>query len=270
MSAVLVFDADNTLWDTNDVFRRAQLDLLGVLAKEGLMADSESQLDTLRELDRELISRLGSFEYEFRLLSAAVTHFYYHELTPEEAVRRAVSSMSGGDDGRLSRLIDDSYHAYEEALRRIPRLYPDTEEVLSLVQKSRSEKNLIVTVIFSDGKPSRLERILRAHGIRGRGLFDEIVIGRKSKEAFEKTKELGARHLPNYGADKELLFVMTGDSLKRDIKFGNQTGYVTVYKPANFHGHERPFESDEQPHFTIARLIDLLPILRELGVAVIG
>lgn len=46
MKFVLLFDADNTLWDT----------------EYNLVTEPESQLDILRKLDRKLFNTMGRFE----------------------------------------------------------------------------------------------------------------------------------------------------------------------------------------------------------------
>jgi putative hydrolase of the HAD superfamily len=265
LNAVIVFDADNTLWDTNGVFRRAQLDLLDVFARAGLCADAESQLQVLRRIDREFADRIGSFEYDFRLLPAALACHYTLGLTITEAVEKIVSQTYQNGDPRLAAIVDESYRAFAKGLRKIPRLYPDARTVISSIRSSRSSENRIVTVIFSEGAPERLERVFEAHEIRGRGLFDEIIIGAKSREAFEAAKRAGLKHLSSEGEAHETLFIMVGDSLQRDIKFGNQTGYTTVYIPAGFLGREKPREPDEEPHYIVERLSELPPILRALG-----
>jgi ribonucleotide monophosphatase NagD (HAD superfamily) len=85
----------------------------------------------------------------------------------------------------------------------------------------------------------------------------------KSKETFEQAKEIGLQLLSQTTGVKETAFVLIGDSLHRDIKFGNQAGFITVYKPSAFEGFETPNTSDEQPCYTIKSLEELPSILRE-------
>ncbi len=140
-----------------------------------------------------------------------------------------------------------------------PPLYPDTEAVLALVRASRS----VVTVLFSEGNPERLERILRAHDIRRKGLFDAIIIGPKSKEAFEEAKRRGRELLPGIGGYPNPPVVLIGDSLHRDIKLGKQAGLMTVYKPSSFTGNEEPSD-DDRPDRTISDLGELPTVLDSL------
>lgn len=268
MNAVLVFDADNTLWDTNAVFHRAQLDLLRVFIKAGYISDEESQFEILKTVDRELSRQLGCFEYDFGLLSAAMAHHCSGASTIEEAVSRALDRGSENLDSGLIALIEEGYHTFQMGLRRIPALYPDTASVLSSIRASHSPDVHLVTLLFSEGNPARLEHILQAHEVRERSLFDEIIIGTKSVEAFKATKLAGLKYLPERHDHAETLFVMIGDSLLRDIKYGNQAGFVTIYKPANFLGQETPREKEEQPDIVIRSLSELPPILKDMGIPV--
>jgi putative hydrolase of the HAD superfamily len=268
LDAVLVFDADNTLWDTNAVFRRAQLDLLRVFVKAGYISDEASQFEILRTVDRKLSSQLGCFEYDFGLLSAALAHHCSGASTIEEAVSRAIDRRSENLDSGLIALVDEGYRTFQVGLRRVPTLYPDAASVLSSIRAARSPDIHIVTILFSEGNPARLEHILQAHEIRERSLFDEIILGTKSVEAFEAAKLAGLKHLPEGRDHAEPLFVMTGDSLLRDIKYGNQAGFVTIYKPASFLGRETPREKDERPDIVIRSLSELPSILKDMGVPV--
>lgn len=267
MRAVIIFDADNTLWDTNAVFRQAQLDMLRVFGRAGLLADEEHQLGVLRAVDRELISQLRRFEYDFRVLSTALAIYYSGVSSIEEAVRRTVRLGSDALSSSLLPLVEEAYQSFEEGLRAIPPLFPDTEATLTAVHASKADDCEVAVLVFSDGNPSRLDRILHAHNIRSRRIFDEIIIGTKSAESFEEAKLSGLRHLPNRGEPSQTTFVMIGDSLQRDVKFGNQAGFITVYKPADFLGQEKPREPDEEPDFTISTLNDLLPILHNMGLS---
>lgn len=266
MKAVLIFDADNTLWDTDSVFRSAQLALLETLAKDGLLTDPESQLETLRMLDRELFSQMGRFEYDFKVLSAALAYYYSRQLLLKDAVYQAISDMKKGYCSQLAVVIDDACHAFKQGLSGIPNLYPGTEAMLSYISALRASENPVATVLLSEGEPERLKRILKAHQIVRRGFFDDIIIEKtKSKETFERAKQSGLKHLRKAGDSTQTLFFLVGDSLKRDIKFGNQLGFVTVYKPSPFMGREEPRELDERPCYIIQNLGELPSLLNSLG-----
>jgi len=148
LRAVLIFDADNTLWDTDGVFRSAQLKLLQVLSEAGFLSDPEAQIEMLRAIDRELIDRLGHAEYDFALLALAMMHFYSQELTVQEAVHEALTCAEYTET-YLAAVAKEAHLAFEEGLKECPRLYPDADAVLSLIRASRS----FVTILFSEGNP---------------------------------------------------------------------------------------------------------------------
>ncbi len=262
MKAVLIFDADNTIWDTDAVFRGAQLALLKTFAKAELITQPDLQLKTLRTLDQALVNKLGQAEYDFKLLSTALACFYSQKSTLSEAVDAAVHAKPVMNP-ILTGVCEEAYQAFKRELRRVPPLYPETIPVLSAIRASASEANSLVTILHSEGNHTRLEHILEAHNIWGQRLFDEIIIAPKSKEAFEQAKGIGLRLLSQTTGSKGVVFVLIGDSLHRDIKFGNQAGFITVYKPSAFKGFETPNTPDEQPCYTIQSLGELPTILKE-------
>jgi FMN phosphatase YigB (HAD superfamily) len=215
-------------------------------------------------LDQMLVNQTGKHEYDFRLLVLAATSFYSRELTIKESVYEAVFHSKENSTPQLAMVIDEAYYAFKENLKAIPSLFPDVETVLYSIRKTLSDGKLVATVLFSEGNPSRIEHILEAHKIRQRGFFDEIIIETKSKETFEKAKKAGLKHLPKGGNPSRVIFVLTGDSLKQDIKFGNQTGFITVYKPSSFKGYEKPRALDEQPCYIINKLSELLAVIQNI------
>lgn len=268
MEAVIIFDADNTLWDTDSVFRAAQLALLQRMVNAGLIRHAESELQTLRRVDAEIGETLGRAEYDFKILIATLAKLYSQRLSSKQDSNRIDSYSQSVEDSELSQIIEEAYEAFQDKMRSIPPLYPDTVSVLSSIRASSSPENPIVTIVLSEGNVDRLERILEAHNIWSSRYFDEIIITPKNKEAFERAKQLGLELVPSRGMDPNTLTVMVGDSMKRDIKFANQAGFITIYKPALFKGHEEPQEQDEHPVYTIHALEELLPILSDLGLPV--
>jgi putative hydrolase of the HAD superfamily len=270
MNAVLVFDADNTLWDTDSVFRSAQLALLKTLEKFHLLIDSETQLATLRMIDRELFKQIGRFEYNFKLLSVAVAYHFAYQLSVQnvqEGVSHAISDSRHKIDSKLVTVIDEAYWAFEKELQEIPKLYLDTETILFDIFASK-QNNLLTTILLSEGEPERLNRILKKYE-NIKNLFDNILIEQtKTKETIEKAKQAGREYLSQVESSAETLFVLIGDSLKRDIKFGNQAGFITVYKPSPFMGQEEPQLLDEKPNYIIQKLGDLPLLLNNLGLYV--
>ncbi|HKP53629.1 MAG TPA: HAD family hydrolase [Chloroflexia bacterium] len=267
MQSLIVFDADNTLWDANKVFTDAQLALLTSLQDAGLKIDPAEDLATLRSTDMLLGSILERAEYDFRLLVMAMMLIASTGVSKEEAASQVLSDDPSAAD-LPPEVIDSSFASYSEALMQIPPLFPGTKDVLAYIGTCSSKRDPLVTAVLSEGNEERLEMILQAHRIRDERYFDEIVIARKSKQAFEEIKAVGIKLLPEPPDQVRTLVMMVGDSLHRDIKLANQADFMTVYKPSRFKGHETPQEEDEKPDYTISALTELPPILHELGVPV--
>jgi putative hydrolase of the HAD superfamily len=266
LRSVIIFDADNTLWDTDSIFRSAQKVVLSNLRNAGLILDPETQFELLRSLDRELIGRLGRAEYDFNLLCVALVNYYSHSLSISEAALSATSDCPEIRNPNMKALVKELHVAFEDALQAIPPLYPDTMGVLASIERLKTVGYPMATVLCSEGDTNRLERILAAYDIRRRRFFDEIIIAQKSLETWIRAKDAGTRHLPLAGEFASPLVFVVGDSLQRDIKPANQLGFISVYKPSKYLGQEKPQQPDEQPRHTIDFLSTFLLVLREHGI----
>jgi putative hydrolase of the HAD superfamily len=266
MDAVIVFDADNTIWDTNSVFKNAQISLLKKLEQNSIIIDPQLYLAPLQEIDLGLVKEEGAFEYDFKLLVAAITFFCSENLSIQAAINRAISYNPEEENPTAISIIDAAYQAYQKALKKLPKLYPDTIEVLSKIHDLK-ENNRIYIILLTEGDPKRLEKIISAYKFHQHGFLDEIIIEKKSLEAFENAKQIGLQHLSNRDIDQKPLLFAIGDSLRRDIKYGNQAGFITVYKPSPFMGLEEPHDQQEKPKYTIYKLGELLPLLEIFGLS---
>src|SRR5690348_14625685 len=92
MNGLLFFDADNTLWDTDSVFRNAQVAMLRVFQDAGLLTDPEKAISTLRLADRELMCQQGVAEYDFRLLTEVLALHFASDSTIAQAVDTALEA----------------------------------------------------------------------------------------------------------------------------------------------------------------------------------
>jgi FMN phosphatase YigB (HAD superfamily) len=268
MSWLILFDADNTLWDADSVYREAQLQLLSILSRAGILQDPERDFRALRDVDMELARYFGIFEYDIEYLARAIALRSLTGAEGEELIR-AVSAPRDSEAASLRpfwHAIKEAADAYVEGLHRTPLLFPDTVSVLRRIHEARGCGEPLVTAVLTEGRRDRIQRILDAHHVHVGELFDEIVIvHRKNKGEFEEARAVMERALPAAARSGHAMSVMVGDTLTRDVKFANQAGYLTVYKPSPFKGIEQPAAEDEVPDYTITRLIELLPILDDLG-----
>ena len=264
MPFLLVFDADNTLWDTNAVFHEAHIAMLEVFEAAQLLSNARGQVERVRVIDRALIRHFGRFEYGFENLAAAIAYHYGHQADPDAAAAHALERGAQALDASMRDAVEQAHQTHVNALERIPPLFPGVAELLGHLRAYRHARPHMATTIFSEGHPERLARTIDAHHIERHGYFNEIVIEPKTPQAFERVREMGRRHL-EMAHGEEVVTIMVGDSMQRDIRLANEAGYTTVYIPGSFEGRQEPQTALEKPDFELARISDLPPILASLG-----
>jgi putative hydrolase of the HAD superfamily len=268
MQAVIIFDADNTLWDTDVVFRSAQMAMLKQLAPPALVMNANEQIDQLRALDQAIGRRVGVAEYDFHLLAIAETFVLWHEAAPEAAAEQALSSGAAGLDPPAVAAARRATREFRERLSDIPPLFPDTRSVLKALRVDTGDpSNTIAVVVFSEGDERRLRTVLAVHRLEEEQLIDGVIIATKSTPAMERARRIGLERLPPLPVGQGPLTVVVGDSLRREIRFGKRIGALTVYKPSRYMGdeHEQPLDDSERPDCVIHTLSELLPFLRRCG-----
>jgi putative hydrolase of the HAD superfamily len=264
MHFLLVFDADNTLWDTNSVFHEAHVAMLEVFEAAQLLSDARRQVERVRIIDRALIRHFGRFEYGFENLATAVAYYYRHQADPATAAAYALERGAQALDAPMREAVEQAYQTHANALERIPPLFPGVADLLGHLRTYRTANPHMATVIFSEGHPKRLERTLDAYNIERHGYFNEVVIELKTSQAFERVRHMGRQHLglPDGG---EVVTIMIGDSMQRDIRLANEAGYITIYIPGRFEGRQEPQTALERPDFELERIAELPSVLASLG-----
>jgi len=248
----ILLDGDNTLWDTNAVFARAQRALLRELALHGWRVGRLS-LARLREVDGCLASRLNRKEYDFRVLARALM-YDAEGRAPGEALSSAVSGKrNAGEEDIIRRGVEKM----EVELRRIPPLLPGARALLAWIRAQRG-KGIVYAVLISEGDRRRLQRIVEHHlGDHG-SWFDEVHILPSKEETIRRLVEgAGSR----FGGRVKSL--MVGDSLNGDIEPAAKAGAITVYKPAEFLGKEE-LAVGWGPTYTVESLVEALGILNSV------
>jgi FMN phosphatase YigB (HAD superfamily) len=179
-------------------------------------------------------------------------------------VEQAVEKGAEGLDWLMRSVIQNAYEAYVKALEHVPPLLPGVLHTLAHIRACRATNSSIATLIFSEGDPVRLERIIEAHNIHQHGCFNEIIIGPKTIHAFKCAGDAGRRYL-SLSQGSDVVTVVIGDSLERDIRNANAAGYITVYIPGAFNGPEIPQTAIDHPKFQIDSILKLRSILESLG-----
>ena len=264
MYFVLIFDADNTLWDTNSVFHEAHVAMLEVFETAQLLSNARHQVERVRAIDRALIRHFGRYEYGFKNLATAVAHHYRYGVDPTVAAARALEGDDRGLNATMQATIETAHQAHTDALAQTPPLFASVADLLAHLSAYRKAHPHVATLIFSEGHPERLEKTFTSHRIRQHDYFDEIVIELKTAEAFQRVGKLGRQYL-SVPDGHEVITIMIGDSMQRDIRLANAAGFTTVYIPGGFEGRQLPQTELDQPDFQIESIVELPSILASLG-----
>lgn len=255
MAEVIVFDADNTLWDTNAVFYNAQVDMLSVLASAGMLDEPDEQINNLRALDRKLMKQMGRNEYDFRVLAEALIHFYSDGRDRESTIDTVLKEINRRES--YSALAEEAYEQFSNTLKNIPSLFPG---VIATLQRINQHED-VFTVLFSEGDKKRLFRILDNDSSVSAAYFDRVsIVPKKDVVAFQNLRKTVDSKLE----DTINNHIMVGDSISSDIRPANKAGFVSVHKPGDFAKHEVSEEPADQPDFMIKSLVDLLEIIEEI------
>lgn len=233
VTMIVITDADNTLWDTDKLFADAQVGLLqDVRNSIGLPAvEYTSDLEFVREIDQAIAERQGRLNYPPKLLVIEVA-----------SALKAGTDLKGG-------VVDSIVSAYVSRIGKCPVLRRGVKN--GIEELSRLSKLCVLT----ESSLSICRGRAHALGIDGNIEFIRSVV--KSPDEFSKTAELAC-------ANDEDLVVVVGDQLDRDIQFGREVGFTTIYFPGGFKPRWVPSESDASPDYTISSYDEVAGILKSL------
>ncbi len=234
-AAVVFVDADNTLWDTDGVFARAQLALLeSVESAVGSTAPATDRLAYVRELDQALAERHhAGLRYPPRFLVKALALALTG--TPSEVAARL--AWSGGQEGR--RLPEDvAVHLEGEILARLripPPLRPGVQHGLAGLHAIGC-----LVLVLTEGNRQKAINTAEGHGLVAS--FHRVIEGKKERRLFERILRL-------MGNPSEAF--MVGDQLERDIRPAKEAGLRTIYFPGGFRPRWEPAEATVRPDYRI-------------------
>jgi putative hydrolase of the HAD superfamily len=217
MTVVLV-DADNTLWDTDAVFREAQLlvlDRVEVAARKTSAAID--RLEFIRSYDQALAQKHHlHLRYPAQLLVRGV-EAGLAGVTPDVAARDAISgrTLAGSllDQAGVDAIVAD----YVQALARTPGLLDGVAEGV------RAAKDAGLRLfVMTEGRIEKQKRILELHGLLD--LFEGVWEMTKERSQFDRvvSRFAGSR------------VVVVGDQPDRDIVPAKAAGCSTVLVPSRF------------------------------------
>jgi len=250
LHGVYIIDADNTLWDTNEVFLGAQIRMIENMRENGCSLETGAALEFLRALDFRLAVALDDFEYDYSRLACAL--FLVDRGRPEnEAVRLATAAVPPAPEWDRARLAGRVFYTHLQA--HCPPLFFGVAETLAAL---RSGGNTLV--LHSEGRHERIAETLSAHNLDP--FFHHTALERKSQDSFRRARLAGEAYFAQTKGRSPDHCVVVGDSPKRDIRFGNIIGATTVFKPGGWLGTELPDDPLLTPDYTISCFTELLEL----------
>lgn len=223
----VLFDLDNTLFDSRELTRKARLEACEAMVSAGLPAKSAKEV--YGKL-KEIVRKYGSnYPKHYNVLCKA----YGIPRDPEIVM-----------SGRIA------YHNTKFALINP---FPDTDDVLMQLAKAGVKLGIVTNGLMD----KQWEKILR---LKIRHFFESIVVSGKQDTGSNK-QSLIKRCLRELKVKpKDAAFV--GDKLKADIVSANALGLTTVwFIPPGRRAAEKPKKKLETPDHTIHRMTELPKVL---------
>ena len=239
--AHLFTDADNTLWDTNSVFARAQVGLLRAIeCRTGISAPrgEDQGLSFLRAVDQRIAEvHSDHLRYPPKLLVSGIIEALQGRGANAAAKNALAKPSVAGFDAEID--------AYLLELGALPPLREGVAETL----KAASELGVPITVV-SEERRERCEVRLAAHDLAA--LVADVVSAPKSLDLYRRLR----REAPSRWV------AMVGDQPDRDISPAKRAGFWTFLFPSAF----APYWSSRtraRPTRVLHRFDELIPLLAE-------
>lgn len=213
MDICIYTDADNTLWDTDAVFRDAQLALLKEAEALAERTVSRSdRLQFLRDYDQAIAARHHArLRYPPALLIRALCAGL-SGVSPDEAAARAVA------EGSVPTVAEQAaLERYADSLKRVPPVLPTVREALELARNADAP-----VYVITEGPLELVRGRLEALQL------DALVTGSLSAA---KSRELYSRLVQRASPRRA---TMVGDQLDRDIQMAHEAGMQTVLVESRF------------------------------------
>lgn len=218
-SPIIFVDADNTLWDTNQVFADAQLALLAsVETAVGSKAAEDDRLTFVRTFDQAIAEKHSDHvRYPPYLLATSLAL----ALTRSKSVDILALALSGRVENNplLNSDLERIEKEFRSAIKARPVLRPGVSSGLTqLVESARR------VVVLTEGNQETVVQNAEHHGLRD--FFEDIIFTRKKDAEFFKQTLLSC-------CTPGLAF-MVGDQLDRDISPAKDAGLITIHFPGGF------------------------------------
>lgn len=210
---LIVTDADNTLWDTNSVYRDAQLAFFDEVAKIAGSADGiKDRLAYLRNIDQAIASKhKDHFRYPPILLAEAL----YIALIAERR-KKNVPLPIDIDTTTLTALNTAADKFGTRVETTIPELRNGVREGLT------SLKGLGASIIIvTEGSPERCKSLLQYYQLLS-AVTEVVHTTRKGVVIYRQLAD-------RYGVE---LMTAIGDQIEKDLYPAKEAGFITIYFPS--------------------------------------
>ena len=221
LNAVL-FDLDNTLYDTSTLVKTARMEACEAMLAAGLPAKSAEE--AFAKL-KKIVKKHGS-NYPR----------HYNKLCESYGITENIEIVTSG---RI---------AYHNAKFALMNPFPNTERVLLHLAKCGVKLGIVTNGL----EDKQWEKILR---LKIRHFFDTIIISGEQDPQADK-KRLIRRALRELGTEADST-AFIGDNLKTDIAPANALGLLSVRFVPSSKKLTKPRKRLERPEKTIRRIEDL-------------
>ncbi len=209
-----VSDADNTLWDTDAVFRSAQLELLtGVEKKVGITISCSDRLGYLRSVDQALahLDHRGLRYPTTMLISALASNL--QGVSINDSVKKALRGISP-----INKSVADLIACrFTDAVSKLPSLRPGVKRGLERLQTFGAE-----VLILTEGSQDRIDATLNECELTP--LVGSVLSAKKSPLLFNR--------LARFKSTEKKWAI--GDQLDRDVLPAIKAGFEAIYFPGGF------------------------------------
>jgi len=233
----VLIDADNTLWDTNQIYADAQLTLLADVEKVlGKRAMVDDRLLWIRKIDQRLAERHHArLRYPPRLLAKAVG-LALRGMDIATATRFAWSG--GRSEGQLEETTALRIErAFFDHLKETPKLREGVARGLERLHNAGCS-----IMILTEGSRDKVLALLEKYGLAK--CVTSVIEAQKEQKLFERVA-VKAQRAKAY---------MVGDQLDRDIIPAKAAGLMTIFFPGAFQPKWQPEESAVLPDLKIGNL----------------
>jgi len=223
---VVIFDGDDTLWETEKLYDRARSDAARVVAAAGLPADLWEEIE--RKLDVANVARFGLSRLRFPASCV-------------EAYRQVAESSGKAVSDAAERRIQA---AAESVFRAAAPTVPGARRVLTAVRQHYR------TVLLTQGEPEVQRQRIATSGLID--LFNAIeIVDSKQPSVFAATlTELRAEPSASW---------MVGNSVRSDINPAVASGMNAIWVDAHVWEHERSCQLVSSDAVHIAQSLNAVP-----------